>query len=123
MRRSSGRYSTSPQSASILMYNSRLKDFHYILDETKGVAEMFVPAPRTDRILIGKRTGFAFYRDHHLDRKILIGVYEGNMRANTYFDGPFDQLPDAFVKGDTLRNAILDVEPKLTNPWRCWWVC
>ena len=29
---------------------------------------------RTDRILIGKRTGFAFYRDHLLDRKILIGV-------------------------------------------------
>jgi hypothetical protein len=96
-----------------LVYNSRLKDFHYILDETKGVADMFVPMPRTNRILIGKRTGFAFYRDHHLDRKILIGVYEGNMRANTYFDGPFDQLPDAFVKGETLRNAILDVEPKL----------
>jgi hypothetical protein len=96
-----------------LVYNSRLKDFHYILDETKGVADMFVPTPRTNRILIGKRTGFAFYRDHHLDRKILIGVYEGNMRANTYFDGPFDQLPDAFIKGETLRNAILDVEPKL----------
>jgi hypothetical protein len=96
-----------------LMYNSRLKDFHYILDETKGVADMFVRTPRTDRILIGKRTGFAFYRDHHLDRKILIGVYEGNMRLNTYFDGPFDQLPDAFVKGEALRNAILDVEPRL----------
>jgi hypothetical protein len=96
-----------------LVYNSRLKDFHYILDETKGVADMFVPTRGTNRILIGKRTGFAFYRDHHLDRKILIGVYEGNLRANTYFDGPFDQLPDAFVKGDTLRNAILDVEPKL----------
>jgi hypothetical protein len=96
-----------------LVYNSRLKDFHYVLDEAKGVPDMFVPTPLTSRILIGKRTGFAFYRDHHLDRKILIGVYEGNMLANTYFDGPFDQLPDAFVKGETLRNAILDVEPKL----------
>ena len=96
-----------------LVYNSRLKDFHYILDETKAVADMFVRTSWTDRILIGKRTGFAFYRDHHRDRKILIGVYESNMRANTYFDGPFDQLPDAFVKGETLRDAILDVEPKL----------
>jgi hypothetical protein len=96
-----------------LLYNSKLRDFHYILDETQPVADALVPTRRTDRILIGTRTGFAFYRDHRLDRKILIGVYEGNMRLNTYFDGPFDQLPDAFVKGETLRNAILQVQPSL----------
>jgi hypothetical protein len=96
-----------------LVYNAKLKDFHYILDETEGVADAFMPSPRTDRILIGKRTGFAFYRDHHHDRKILIGVYESNMRLNTYFDGPFDQLPDNFIEGETLRKAILQVQPDL----------
>jgi hypothetical protein len=96
-----------------LVYNSKLRDFHYILDETEHVADQFFPSPRTDRILIGRRTGFAFYRDHRLDRKILIGVYEGNMRLNTYFDGPFDQLPDNFIEGDTLRKAILEVQPDL----------
>ncbi|MGH6771092.1 MAG: hypothetical protein ACRECO_18955 [Xanthobacteraceae bacterium] len=97
----------------LLVYNQRLKAFHYLLDETTTPNETFVPSPSTDRILIGKRTGFAFYRDHKLDRKILIGVYEGNSRVNNYYDGPFDQLPDNFIEGDSLRNAILDVAPRL----------
>jgi len=96
-----------------LVYNSKLKVFHYILDETVKVADDFFPTPRSDRILIGKRTGFAFFRDYLLDRKILVGVYEGNYRLNTYFDGPFDQLPDNFIEGETLRQAILDVSPRL----------
>src|SRR5215472_5353330 len=96
-----------------LVYNSTLKVFHYILDETVVVADEFYPTRRSDRILIGKRTGFAFYRDRLLDRKILVGVYEGNYRLNTYFDGPFDQLPDNFIEGETLRQAILEVSPGL----------
>jgi hypothetical protein len=98
-----------------LVYNSKLKIFHYILDETIRVADDFFAAKSTDRILIGRRTGFAFYRDHHLDRKILIGVFEGNARVNNYFDGPFDQLPDNFLVGDTLRRIILEVEPSLAG--------
>jgi len=98
-----------------LVYNSKLKAFHYILDETETVADSFFPSNRSDRILIGKRTGFAFYKDHRLDRKILIGAFEGNMRANNYFDGPFDQLPDNFIDGETLRQAILQVQPALTG--------
>ena len=96
-----------------LVYNPKLKIFHYILDETDKVADAFFPSKKTDRILIGKRTGFAFYKDHRLDRKILIGAFEGNIRANNYFDGPFDQLPDNFIEGETLRNAILQVQPAL----------
>jgi hypothetical protein len=96
-----------------LVYNSRLKVFHYILDETVKVADEFFPTRRSDRIVIGKRTGFAFYRDRLRDRKILVGVYEGNYRLNTYFDGPFDQLPDNFIEGETLRQAILEVSPAL----------
>ena len=96
-----------------LMYNARLKAFHYILDETITVADELVPAQGTDRILIGRRTGFAFYRDHRLNRKILIGVFEGNSRSNNYYDGPFDQLPDNFILDDALRNSILEVEPDL----------
>lgn len=63
--------------------------------------------------MIGKRTGFVYYSDRRLERKTLIGVHEENVRVNNYFDGPFDQLPDNFVEGDTLRKFILKVEPKL----------
>jgi hypothetical protein len=96
-----------------LVFNGKLKVFHYILDETVSIADQFFSPPATDRILIGKRTGFAFYRDHLLDRKILIGAQENNMRVNNYFDGPFDQLPDNFVAGEALRQAILAVQPDL----------
>ena len=96
-----------------LVFNPRLKVFHYLLDETEKVADQFFSPKKTDRILVGKRTGFAFYKDHRLNRKILIGAFEGNMRANNYFDGPFDQLPDNFIEGETLRDAILAVRPQL----------
>jgi hypothetical protein len=96
-----------------LVYNSKLKIFHYILDETVKVADELVPSRRSKRLLIGKRTDFAFYQDHHLDRKIMVGAYEANIRANNYFDGPFDQLPDNFIEGETLRAIILTLEPGL----------
>jgi hypothetical protein len=96
-----------------LVYNAAINNFLYILDETVKVADDFARDPRSDRVLIGKRTGFVFYRDHRLDRKILIGVYEENVRVNNYFDGPFDQMPDNFIEGETLRNAILKVQPNL----------
>jgi hypothetical protein len=98
-----------------LVFNRKLKVFHYVLDETIEVADQFVRTDATDRILVGRRTGFAYYRDHKLNRKILIGVFEGNSRVNNYFDGPFDQLPDNFIEGEALREAILAVEPKLAG--------
>ena len=97
-----------------LVFNAKLKSFHYILDETVKTADVFVPAPvGGGRILIGKRTGFAFYRDQRRDRKILIGVYHDNVVANNYLDGPFDQMPDNFIEGDSYRQAIIAVEPDL----------
>jgi hypothetical protein len=96
-----------------LVFNAKLKVFHYLLDETVTVADTLIPAKRNDRILIGQRTGFAFYRDHRVDRKVLIGAREDNVRANNYFDGPFDQIPDNFLDGDAFRQAILAVEPDL----------
>jgi hypothetical protein len=94
-----------------LVYNSKAKVFHYILDETVRLPDELTPSRRSDRILVGKRTGFAYYRDHRLDRKILIGVFEQNVRLNNYFDGPFDQLPDNFIEGEALRQAIVDSDP------------
>jgi hypothetical protein len=98
-----------------LIFNKRLKLFHYVLDETIPVADQFLRTVQTSRVMIGKRTGFAFYQDYRLKRKILIGVFEGNARVNNYFDGPFDQLPDNFIEGEDLREAILAVEPSLAG--------
>jgi hypothetical protein len=94
-----------------LVFNARLKAFHFVLDETVPMADTLYAAKGADRVVIGRRTGFAFYRDHRLDRKILIGVNEGNINRNTWFDGPADQLPDNFIEGETLREAIIAADP------------
>lgn len=92
-----------------LVFNGRLKTFHYLLDETAGVAEDFSAAKAGDRIQIGKRTGFAFYKDGA--RRILIGVDRRQSWLNTYLDGPFDQLPENFIEGEALREAIHAADP------------
>lgn len=95
----------------LLLYNNKLKVFHYVLDDTVPVPEELTPLPGAERLLLGRRTGFAFYKDHFAERKILVGAYEGNSRLNNYFDGPFDQLPENFIEGETLRAAIVDSDP------------
>lgn len=96
-----------------LVFNTKLDLFLYILDETVPVPDQLNRSKVTDRIEIGARTGFAYYRDLKRERRILIGVYEGNTLANNYFDGPFDQLPDNFIEGDDLLKVILRVAPHL----------
>ena len=108
-----GRSSTSSAVRFFLVYNSKLKIFHFILDETVKVADELMASARSDRILIGRRTGFAFYRDHRLERKIMIGAFESNSRLNNYFDGPFDQLPENFIEGEDLRQAIVEADPSV----------
>lgn len=89
-----------------LVFNSRLKVFHYLLDETAAPADDWEP---NGPILTGKRTGFAFYQDG--ERKVLVGVNERNSRLNNAFDGPFDQLPENFIEGQALREAIIAADP------------
>lgn len=96
-----------------LMFNPAVRSFLFVLDETVPVADQLLPNPRRPHLWIGKRTGFIYYADHRLKRKILVGVYEDNVRVNNYFDGPFDQLPDNFIEGETLRNALLQIQPSL----------
>jgi len=96
-----------------LVFNARLKIFHFILDETRPVADQFVARKGGEPILIGKRTGFAFYPFD--GRKILVGADERQSRLNTFLDGPFDQLPENFIEGEALREAILAADPSVKD--------
>jgi hypothetical protein len=98
-----------------LLYNRDLKIFHYILNEQATVPELLRPTAFSERILIGHRSGFAFYQDQRIDRKILIGVHYANASVNNYYDGPFDQLPDNFLKGDTLKTALETSNPAVVG--------
>lgn len=96
-----------------LVFNEELKIFMFILDEQEPASDQYNVPVASDRLSIGIRTGFAFYADRYANRKILVGVNQLNTSVNNYFDGPFDQLPDNFLEGDTLRHAILAVSPEM----------
>ncbi len=96
-----------------LVFNPELRIFHYILDETVAVADQFNAVPGAEGLSVGIRTGFAFYQDRFAKRKILVAISQSNTAVNNYLDGPFDQLPDNFIVGDTLKDAILAASPEM----------
>jgi hypothetical protein len=91
------------------VFNGRLRIFHFLLDETVPLQDQLVSLKAGSSILIGKRTGFAFYQLGQ--RKVLIGADARQSRLNTYFDGPFDQLPENFMADGVLRDAIVAADP------------
>jgi hypothetical protein len=93
-----------------LVYNKPAKTFLYLLIDNPKM-DQYDPHMLSPAVTVGIRTSFVFYKDKLADRQILIGDFVGNTMLNNYFDGPFDQLPDNYVQGNTLLDAILDVEP------------
>ncbi len=89
-----------------LVHDKELKNFLYVLNESKPVPDKLEALPTAQDIFIGRRTGFAYFRDARKGRKILIGVHDSNVSQNTYFDGPFDQLPDNFLDRKAFRKAL-----------------
>jgi len=78
-----------------LLFNKVEQHLYWILNEDGFVPESFTIY--TDDLVIGDRTGFAFYLDKENNRKILVGVDGLNIMQNNWYDGPFDQMPDNYV--------------------------
>ena len=91
-----------------LLYDTEKESFHFVLDESVVLSDVLYKLE--EGLYIGRLSGFAFYEDK-LKRKILIGVDADNIRRNNYYDGPFDQLADNFVKDDSLKNAMEEAYP------------
>jgi hypothetical protein len=78
-----------------LVFQKYPAHFFWILNEHAPVPDVFHKI--SDDVELGARTSFAFFKDHANSRKILIGVSTRNIEANTWYDGPFDQLPDNYI--------------------------
>lgn len=72
------------------------KHFIYMLNQEGHVPERFITIGKD--VVLGRRTGFAFFDDKRYERKILIGVHGRSVDRNNWYDGPFDQLPDNYVE-------------------------
>lgn len=94
-----------------VVFDHGSKEFFYQHNIRLGASETFRALDNKGRLLIGNRTGFAYYSDADNKRRVLIGVSAANVANNSYFDGPFDQLPDSFVDGMHLKKLI-----ELSNP-------
>lgn len=92
-----------------LIFDNVSKHFMYLLNDDGPVAERWEPVNRV--VIVGERTGFAYYMDDRFNRKILIGVHGRNAQRNNYFDGPFDQLPDNYIDKAKLGFYIAQAYP------------
>lgn len=85
-----------------LIFNKTIPSFLFILDEERELPENFL-----------ERSGYIFSVDKNNNRKVLTGVIEENVSRNNYYDGPFDQLADNYIKGPEFKNYIEAVYPAL----------
>jgi hypothetical protein len=95
-----------------LVFNKTAKTFLYLLNDNPKM-DRYEPSKLSPALTVGMRTSFALFQDKLADRQILIGDFFGNTELNNYFDGPFDQLPDNFIEGDALLDALLQVDPSM----------
>lgn len=86
-----------------LVFNKKTKSFYYIIDNELPLPESTIALG--EKMLIGNRTHFIYFKDSDRSRNILIGVDSNNILKNNYFDGPFDQVPPNLELRDQLYAA------------------
>jgi len=96
-----------------LVYNRARRHFAFYLNEFSASRDSFIALSKKSPFEQGLRTGFVFWHNKSRNRRLLIAVYEQNVELNNTLDGPFDQLPDNFIKGDELKDAILHARPDM----------
>lgn len=93
-----------------LVFRSQEKRFRWLLDERTAGAETWLKA---GRMAFGIRTGFAFWETQDSER-VLVGVSRTQVGENSWFDGPFDQLPDDVIDhSDRFSQALESALPEL----------
>ena len=97
-----------------LVFQPELKIFMFMLDETADNPEQFI---QVDGIRTTSPSGsgpvLRSTRTSTPSGKSSSRVNQTNTAVNNYFDGPFDQLPDNFIKGDMLHDAIIAASPEM----------
>jgi hypothetical protein len=77
-----------------LLFDERLKQFFYVLNEAQPLPDrLAVARPEAPRLEVGVESRFVFYTDAPTNRRILVAVSSDAIARNSYYDGPFDQVP------------------------------
>ena len=96
-----------------LLFNEKRNYFFWVLNEEDGgVSDVLDPIE--DDLVVGKRSGFAFWIDEaHGGRKVLAAIRRLSVTRNDYFDGPFDQLADNYVDEVNISEYMKKWNPSL----------
>ncbi len=95
-----------------LLFNESRNYFFWVLNEEEPVPDILEPIEGD--LLVGKRSGFAFWVDAaHNDRKIFTAILGQNATRNNYYDGPFDQLADNYVDETHIAEYMIRASPSL----------
>lgn len=77
-----------------LVYWPPERAFYYILNPDSPLPERWQRGDAAGvEVFWGERSRFCFLRDRATGRHILVGVNQREIRENTWYDGPFDQVP------------------------------
>ncbi len=94
-----------------LIFRSPQSGFMFLLKTTKSNNEYLNDIGND--IFVGRRTGFVYYSDKAYNRLILIAANADNVFTNSYYDGPFDQLPENYYDQIKFLNYVYLVHPEL----------
>jgi len=87
-----------------LIFNQAANSFLWVLDPEQRTEVTITPAAQ--KLGIHLLSGFAFYQAEPEGRQILLGVDQHQAVRNTWYDGPFDQLPDNWLPDTKFRAFV-----------------
>ncbi len=94
-----------------LLYYKPGRAFYYVLDDRKPRPERWIRGDSTKvEAWFGERSRFCFVRHAPTGRYILVGVSRREIAQNTWYDGPFDQVPPRLPLRAMLEEAYPYVE-------------
>jgi len=95
-----------------LIFNNEKDYFFWVLNEEDGVPDVLDPIVEYDDIVVGRRSGFAFWIDP-LGRKVLASIRQHSVTRNDYYDGPFDQLADNYAEEVKIQEYMIRANPAI----------
>jgi len=89
-----------------LIYHQPSRSFYYVLQPDRPLPEPIARgASRKVITWFGAESRFCFVEHAPSGRKILVGVHRREIMNNTWFDGPFDQVPPDLPVRSVLEEA------------------
>lgn len=95
-----------------LIYHQPSRSFYYVLQPDQPLPEpMQRGASKKIRTWFGAESRFCFIEHPPSGRKILVGVHRREIMENSWFDGPFDQVPPRLH----IRTILLEAYPYIVD--------